>query len=80
MILEDVEVKLREFLEEVEGVDPESELVFNLGVGCCGDHESLIENCLMTDPKGYVVFYFDSLPYLNSCRKLGAAMRNDKNG
>lgn len=75
-----LQMKLSEFLEEVKGLPPDTELVFNMTVGCCSETEELTLEDIETSYKGLIVLRFDQLDFLDSCRKYGAALRNGRKG
>lgn len=74
-------MKLKDYLKEFEGIDPEAEVYFNMSVGCCGETEAL-ENpdvsywaTTTKDPKTYYVqVNFPSFEFLDSCRKYGSVI------
>lgn len=75
-------MKLKDFLKEFEGVDPESEVYFNMSVGCCGDTEMLEspdvydQDAIVSKkevPYHYVCITFPALDFLTSCRRYAAA-------
>lgn len=77
-------MKLKDFLKEFDSLDPESEVYFQMSVGCCGDTQDLegpmtythVHGANSTPPYSpYVVVNFPSFDFLNSCKKFGAVSR-----
>lgn len=77
-------MKVKDFLKQFEGCDPEGELYINMTVGCCGDTEILgdpsiwEEIVLGKEPKKQTNIEFPPLAFLDSCRKYGSALRGGK--
>lgn len=67
-------MKLKDFLEQMKDVDPETEIVFCLPDGCCGD-EIYLENPLIDTSLSSPRVIFDTLPFLSTCRKSAAAWK-----
>ena len=68
-------MKLKELLEELKNLPEDTDIIFNMAVGCCSEVEYLPLSDIDTDTKGYVTFWLDCPDFLNSCRKYGAAIR-----
>lgn len=74
-------MKLKDFLKEFEGVDPEADIVFQTADGCCADQHYLedpsVDPWEYTHPKTKVTdkgvyVSFPALPHFKSCRRAGA--------
>lgn len=73
-------MKLKDYLKEFEGMDPEAEMVFQMTVGCCGDTEDLLDPWVdanqfkfQKQDHSIVRVLYTGPEFLNSCRKYGAA-------
>jgi len=61
-------MKVKELMTELLKQDSESEMMFLMQSGCCGDHEELVLRSTENNPYGFC-FYFDALPGYQSCRQ-----------
>lgn len=68
-------MKVKDILEELEGVDPDTDVSFELRQGCCDDYESLdvvdFGAFTLTDGVHHVRLMFDNLPGYESCISTG---------
>jgi len=73
-------MKVQDLLEELEGLDPQSELCFNLYVGCCDQYIEL--DCSdIAGHSDYNIIQFDlhgDLPGLRSCKQMSMTKVDDK--
>lgn len=72
-------MKVKDILEELKNVDPETEVSFQIYEGCCGDVEFLsgaeVDAVKLTDDTYRVSFTFDCLDGYDTCRRAGAVRR-----
>ena len=75
-------MKAKEIIEELQKVDPETEVTFEMADGCCGDTEFLDAVDIDVDIKDGKFYkedcariFFSAPWFLDSCRKSGAAHR-----
>lgn len=75
-----ISVKLKDFLKQFDGMDPEADMQHMMYVGCCGDTELLEEPTVephkfefKKEQYSYVYLYYPALDFLSSCRKYGSA-------
>lgn len=73
-------MKLKDYLKQFEGMDPEAEMIHTMSVGCCGDSETLEDPdvearqyVFKKEPYSHVQINYPSFEFLNSCRKYGSA-------
>jgi len=73
-------MKVKELIQKLQEVDPESKVDFLMDIGCCGgDWETLTMYEIVnyyTDK--VVVLYFDPIPGYRSCIEAGKTRRNLK--
>lgn len=69
-------MKVKDILEELKDVDPETEVTFSYQEGCCSDRGYLdgaeIDAMKLTNSEDHVEFSFNCLPGYESCREAGA--------
>jgi hypothetical protein len=75
-------MKLKDYLQAFEGMDPEADLIHQMAVGCCGETEDLgdpdvydSKSLYPNDKLNYVRITYPPFDFLSSCRKYGAARR-----
>lgn len=72
-------MKVKDIIQELSKIDPETEASFQMADGCCGDVEFLnisdliIENKDSFHREDRAIFFFEALWFLTSCRRSGAA-------
>jgi hypothetical protein len=69
-------VKLKDFLKEFEGVDPEADMIFQMADGCCSETFDLGDPYVdhYNFPGGsYCSIDFPALDFLSSCIRSGIA-------
>ena len=81
-------MKLKDFLKEFEGMDPEAEVYLQMSVGCCGETEDLdppevwqedvLDKRMKPSGEQQVRVMFPSFDFLSSCRKYGNALDGAK--
>ena len=73
-------MKVKDLLEQLKGVDPETEIAFGMEEGCCGDVRYLElndEDVVDFFSHGHrVEFRFDSIPGYYSCRQIGGTIKS----
>lgn len=79
-------MKLKDFLKQFDGHDPEGEVIIQMAVGCCGETEDIdFDNKTVWEedvldkgnhPTGakYTRILFSPFEFLSSCRKYGRAL------
>jgi hypothetical protein len=74
-------MKVKDFLAQFEGADPESDVFFNISDGCCGDYEQLgdpdvdVEEKSKYFPHGMVQLRFPALWFFDTCITSGQARK-----
>jgi len=70
-------MKVKELIEELQTVDPESDLAFWMNDGCCGDTlemgEPFVDNLTFGTKSPFAALVFPPFSFLASCRRASAA-------
>lgn len=72
-------MKVKELLAELQGIDPETEIIFRAMEGCCDDTRDLeladFEASKLADNIFWVGFTFKQLPGYYSCIQTGGTIK-----
>lgn len=74
-------MKVRDILEALEGVDPDTNISFQMRAGCCDEMVEMkdadIEVYQLTKDEKYVVVDFSPIAGYHSCLQMGQTIRNN---
>ena len=71
-------MKIKELLEELEGLDPELDVFVQMSAGCCGDNEDLEIYDVEGFDKCGLFIRCAALPGYRSCIQYGGTLEADK--
>lgn len=74
-------MKIRDLKEHIKDLPDDTDVIFVMDIGCCGETESLdLWDSYKGVHQNYICFNFNPLPGLDSCRKAGHKLRPRRNG